>query len=86
MGTGNSNLGIYLMHNDKEIHNKQEQADTFASTWKNIMMLNPPRDTEEVQQHYRLVYEKPRKHIPPSDRKLQHTTEKSPINQINYIS
>ena len=56
MGTKNFNKGTYIIKNNREIHDEQEQADTFADTWKNIMTENTPRNTREVQENMNTVY------------------------------
>ena len=56
MGTDNYNRGTFIIKNNREIHDAQEQADTFADTWKNIMTENTPRDTIEVQENANTVY------------------------------
>ena len=55
MGTDNYNKGTYITKNNREIHDKQEQAEIFAETWKNIMTENTPRNTQEVQENRNTV-------------------------------
>ena len=55
MGTKNFNKGTYIMKNNREIHDHQEQAETFADTWKDIMTENTPRNTREVQENMNTV-------------------------------
>ena len=51
MGSENRNLGTFLIHRGREVHDHKEQADIFAETWEQIMKPNTPRDTPEVQQN-----------------------------------
>ena len=51
MGTKNRNLGTYLIHRGKEIHNHQDQADLFVETWEKVMKPNSPRDTPEIHRN-----------------------------------
>ena len=52
MGTPNFNKGTYLLHNNKQIHDIQEQADIFAGTWEEIMTQNKVSPDPIIQQHF----------------------------------
>ena len=56
MGTDNYNKGTYIIKNNIEIHDHQQQADTFAETWENIMKDNEPRNNIEVHENMNTVY------------------------------
>ena len=49
MGSENYNIRTHLIYNGEEIHNKQEQADVFATIWEKIMNPNTLWDTDELQ-------------------------------------
>ena len=49
MGKTNYNKGTYIIKNNTEIHDPQNQANAFAETWQNIMTENTPRNTIQVQ-------------------------------------
>ena len=55
MGKTNYNKGTYIINNNIEIHDPQNQADTFAETWQNIMTENTPRNTIQVQNNINTV-------------------------------
>ena len=47
MGTGENNKGNYLIFNDKEISEPQEQVNTFAQVWENILKPNKVNDNNQ---------------------------------------
>ena len=55
MGKPNYNKGTFLLHNNQEIHDQQEQANIFADTWANIMTPNTPKNTIEIQEHVQRI-------------------------------
>ena len=52
MGKSQYNMGTFLIHNQPEIHDEQEQANIFSETWANIMCKeisnNPFLDYENI--------------------------------------
>ena len=55
MGKTQYNMGTFLIHNQQEIHDEQEQANIFSDTWANIMTPNTPRNTIEIQEHIHTI-------------------------------
>ena len=52
VGKNKINQGISLIdENGKEIQDPQQQANLFASTWKNIMSQNKPREDQDIKEH-----------------------------------
>ena len=49
MAKPNFNQGPPLIHNDKEIYEETGQVDLLTDTQKNIMELNKPKNTTEIQ-------------------------------------
>lgn len=47
IGTGENNKGNYLIFNNKEITDPQEQVNTFAQVWENIFKPNTVNDNNQ---------------------------------------
>ena len=75
MGTGENNKGNYLIHDNKEITDPQEQVDNFAKVWENIYKPSHLNNyNQEAVDNYNII----------NNWNLTNNNLISPYNQTNY--
>ena len=55
MGTKKYHQGNYIIHDNKEIFDPQEQVNVFVKTYEDIESANEPKNDPNIQEHITFI-------------------------------